>query len=231
MHSPPPIRREHSHGGKAPVRVLQAPYQKVHKGGQTASLTTVPTPSYADIAASSTSSTTSTDSTSSNSSTSSSSNILPNETSNSSQGHAAIQQQNQQNQQKPQQQQSTALIYIDYRNYVFQPLESVSKVTFDSYCGPTPESNWVVPNLLLVGAYPASTDDEETLDLITSILKEGVTKFVCLQQEVRIFVHILHFLLFLPCSCHIYITFHSFFLNFSTGNMELLNKCGDQAKH
>ena len=61
----------------------------------------------------------------------------------------------------------------------------MSKVTFDNYCGPTPESNWVVPNMLLVGAYPASTDDEETLDLITSILKQGVNKFVCLQQEVR----------------------------------------------
>jgi hypothetical protein len=38
--------------------------------------------------------------------------------------------------------------------------------------------------VLLVGAYPASQDDEETYELITSILKEHVTKFVCLQQEV-----------------------------------------------
>ena len=52
------------------------------------------------------------------------------------------------------------------------------------YCGPTTESNWVIPGVLLVGAYPATEDDQETLDLITSILKLGVRKFVCLQLEV-----------------------------------------------
>lgn len=52
------------------------------------------------------------------------------------------------------------------------------------YCGPTPESNWVIPGILLVGAYPASQDDVETVDLITSILRLGITTFVCLQQEV-----------------------------------------------
>jgi hypothetical protein len=40
--------------------------------------------------------------------------------------------------------------------------------------------------VLLVGAYPASEDDDDTFDLITSILKQGVTKFVCLQSEVRV---------------------------------------------
>lgn len=34
----------------------------------------------------------------------------------------------------------------------------------------------------------ASQDDYETYDLITSILKLGITKFVCLQQEVILFV-------------------------------------------
>lgn len=74
---------------------------------------------------------------------------------------------------------------VDYRSFQFQALEPTPNVLFDKYCGPTPESNWVVPGKLLVGAYPASNDDGETLDLITSILKWGVTKFVCLQQEVR----------------------------------------------
>lgn len=36
----------------------------------------------------------------------------------------------------------------------------------------------------MVGAYPASANDDETFDLITSILKHGITKFVCLQSEV-----------------------------------------------
>lgn len=75
--------------------------------------------------------------------------------------------------------------YVDYRNFKFQKLDEFSEITFEKYCGPTPESNWVIPGSLLVGAYPASQDDEETYELITSILKEGVTKFVCLQQEVR----------------------------------------------
>ena len=79
--------------------------------------------------------------------------------------------------------------YPDYRTYQFQPLEPVSKVAFDRYVGPTPESNWVVPGKLLVGAYPASSDDAETLDLITSILQNKVTKFVCLQQEVSSFLY------------------------------------------
>jgi hypothetical protein len=43
----------------------------------------------------------------------------------------------------------------------------------------------VIPNVLLVGAYPASEDDMETFELITSILKLGVKKFVCLQLEVQ----------------------------------------------
>lgn len=73
---------------------------------------------------------------------------------------------------------------VDYRSFQFQELESAQVVAFDKYCGPTPESNWVVPGKLLVGAYPASNDDGETLDLITSILRWGITKFVCLQQEV-----------------------------------------------
>lgn len=63
-------------------------------------------------------------------------------------------------------------------------LEADEEITFERYCGPTPESNWVLPGVLLVGAYPASNDDNETFDLLTSILLLGVTKFVCLQREV-----------------------------------------------
>lgn len=74
---------------------------------------------------------------------------------------------------------------IDYHNFSFTPLEDSAQILFEKYCGPTPESNWVIPGVLLVGAYPASQDDAETFDLITSILKLGVTKFVCLQQEYR----------------------------------------------
>lgn len=36
-----------------------------------------------------------------------------------------------------------------------------------------------------MGAFPASTNDSETLYLLSSILKQGVNKFVCLQEEFR----------------------------------------------
>lgn len=161
QHSPPPVRREHSFGGKAPIRVLQAPYQQKSalstKGGGLG----LGNSTANEVATGSTSSTES-----SSLSTSSSLEHQP------------------QPEYLPPNMHHKLNDHVDYRNFVFQPLESESKVTFDKYCGPTPESNWVVPNMLLVGAYPASTDDDETLDLITSILKQGVNKFVCLQQEV-----------------------------------------------
>jgi hypothetical protein len=75
--------------------------------------------------------------------------------------------------------------FVDHSNFTFKALDEIKYITFKEYCGPTPESNWVIPGVLLVGAYPASQDDEETHDLITSILKERITKFVCLQQEYR----------------------------------------------
>jgi len=65
----------------------------------------------------------------------------------------------------------------------FPPLESDSTITKQRYMGPTPESNWVIPGKLLVGAYPCSNDDTETFELLTGILKCGVDTFVCLQLE------------------------------------------------
>lgn len=78
---------------------------------------------------------------------------------------------------------SNTSTYVDFRNFQFQPLEPITELQFKDYVGPTPESNWVVRNKLLVGAYPASVDDNETFFLISSILKLGITKFVCLQLE------------------------------------------------
>ena len=65
------------------------------------------------------------------------------------------------------------------------PLEDSQTVTLEKYCGPTPESNWVLPGKLLVGAYPASENDEETFALLSSILNCKVNKFICLQQEYK----------------------------------------------
>ena len=51
------------------------------------------------------------------------------------------------------------------------------------YRGPIPESNWVIPNHLVVGAFPATPRDEETIQNLFGILTQGVTTFVCLQEE------------------------------------------------
>lgn len=63
------------------------------------------------------------------------------------------------------------------------PLPAVRGLDTASMCGPTEESNWVIPGRLLVGAYPASVQDAANARILTSILSLGVTTFVCLQQE------------------------------------------------
>ena len=48
--------------------------------------------------------------------------------------------------------------FVDYRNFEFTELEDFSSMTFERYAGPTPESNWVLPNRLLVGVRIISSD-------------------------------------------------------------------------
>lgn len=73
---------------------------------------------------------------------------------------------------------------VDFRTHKFPALQSFHEIKQEEYVGPTTESNWVIPNLILVGAYPATQEDDETYEILTSILKLGIKKFVCLQQEV-----------------------------------------------
>ena len=109
MNSPPPIRREQSHGGKIPRNIV-APYQQKKNVIQSGA---------SDQASSA-----------ATSATSQLSHLM-----------------------NPVEQQQEML---DFNDFKFQPLDPSRQVTFDKYCGPTPESNWVIPNVLLVGAYPAS---------------------------------------------------------------------------
>ena len=52
------------------------------------------------------------------------------------------------------------------------------------YRGPTDESNWVIPDRLLVGAYPGEAeDDAEHIQILRGILALGISTFVCLQEE------------------------------------------------
>ena len=52
-----------------------------------------------------------------------------------------------------------------------------------AFAGPTEESNWVIKDRLLVGAYPSSVYDDANARILSGILKLGITTFVCLQQE------------------------------------------------
>ena len=63
------------------------------------------------------------------------------------------------------------------------PLPPVSQLNVPQWVGPTEESNWVIHPALIVGAYPSSTHDATNTAILTSLLKLGVTTFVCLQQE------------------------------------------------
>ncbi|CAN0548145.1 unnamed protein product, partial [Ectocarpus sp. 12 AP-2014] len=68
----------------------------------------------------------------------------------------------------------------------FPGLEALSSIDkAGRYLGPTMESNWVLPGRLLVGAYPASMNDSHHAHLLCTILLQGVSTFVCLQQEYR----------------------------------------------
>lgn len=57
------------------------------------------------------------------------------------------------------------------------------RATGSMYVGPTRESNWVILDRLMVGAYPSSFDDTENEQILRSILECGITTFVCLQLE------------------------------------------------
>lgn len=65
-------------------------------------------------------------------------------------------------------------------------LPPVSEVIANAhlYVGPTHESNWVILDRFMMGAYPASPDNDADNDMILrSILACGISTFVCLQLE------------------------------------------------
>jgi len=76
-----------------------------------------------------------------------------------------------------------AIVYPVAQYSGIPPLPAAASVDPSVYRGPTEESNWVIYNRLLVGAYPSSQHDPTNTAIITSLLRLGVTTFVCLQQE------------------------------------------------
>lgn len=67
--------------------------------------------------------------------------------------------------------------------FILRCIEKRCLITLLAPLQPTEESNWVIPDCLLVGAYPASVHDEANGRILRGILELGVTTFVCLQQE------------------------------------------------
>ena len=71
-------------------------------------------------------------------------------------------------------------------NNNMRPLPSLppfSSIKLSEYAGPTDESNWVIPGMLMAGAYPAANDDTLHYDILSSLLTLGLSTFVCLQAE------------------------------------------------
>lgn len=50
--------------------------------------------------------------------------------------------------------------------------------------GPTLASNWVIPGIVMAGAYPGLLEDQRNDQQLKCILNKGIDTFVCLQSEV-----------------------------------------------
>eukprot|EP01080_Neovahlkampfia_damariscottae_P006210 gene6210-10216_t len=61
-------------------------------------------------------------------------------------------------------------------NFTLPPLPSIDNIDPNIYKGPNEYCNWVIPNALLVGAYPRRKNLETILPL-------EITKFICLMEE------------------------------------------------
>jgi protein-tyrosine phosphatase len=69
--------------------------------------------------------------------------------------------------------------------YSFGKINLYDKQEFiqSKYQGPTCESNWVIKDKLLVGAFPGHVNDKQNEETLTTILNCGVSTFVSLQKE------------------------------------------------
>eukprot|EP00928_Gymnodinium_smaydae_P024328 TRINITY_DN19715_c0_g2_i1.p1 TRINITY_DN19715_c0_g2~~TRINITY_DN19715_c0_g2_i1.p1 ORF type:complete len:347 (-),score=43.18 TRINITY_DN19715_c0_g2_i1:98-1138(-) len=63
------------------------------------------------------------------------------------------------------------------------PLPCLNDKLHTQMRGPTVYSNWVIPGMLMAGAYPGALDDQLNDQILRSYLSRGVDTFVCLQAE------------------------------------------------
>jgi len=57
------------------------------------------------------------------------------------------------------------------------------KIKREDIFGPHDESNWVIPQKLIAGAFPGYTLDSENTESLIRVLNCGVNRFVCMQEE------------------------------------------------
>lgn len=72
---------------------------------------------------------------------------------------------------------------VEPLNSCLPALESFDAMKKEVYRGPTDESNWVIPEHLMIGAYPGDVNDKTTYRNLGGIMRLGIGTFVCLQQE------------------------------------------------
>lgn len=67
---------------------------------------------------------------------------------------------------------------------VLQEVLPQDKTAAECFTGPTETSNWIIPGVILAGAYPGSTiGQQQHRKKIETLIQEGITTFVCLQQR------------------------------------------------
>jgi len=64
------------------------------------------------------------------------------------------------------------------------PLPPLNDKLHLSMRGPTMASNWVIPGMVMAGAYPGALEDKDNDRQLKCILNKGIDTFVCLQAEV-----------------------------------------------
>lgn len=74
-------------------------------------------------------------------------------------------------------------IYESPYNSCLPSLEPLDCIKKEKYCGPTDESNWLIQDHLMIGAFPADISNHITYHNLGNIMRLGIGTFICLQQE------------------------------------------------
>lgn len=71
----------------------------------------------------------------------------------------------------------------DMRLFGLPSLQPLSSFDASRYRGPTVESNWIIPQVFLGGAFPGKENEDLNDYFLLRLLKLGINTFVSLQEE------------------------------------------------